>query len=420
MQLRVDSYKGQPLNPLESLPQTFKQSFVPKWLFVQKALPLLEELIHSSTEEIETFNPLSWLWNQLTRYYPSMELFYRALTKRQAELAEIKENFRPFIGEKSLFDPVYADLLSLASAFFENGTYQIDPDRLTPTSNQGVSGSYFLLDETGHPRFVIKPLDEDAGCINNPQGFATLLDRSPLRENMPLYHSSMREALAYQIALSIGVDSIAPKTVLAILQSDQFYDLSQCVPTEEMDRYLELCGAACREKICSIQEVVPNAITLFEAQQALQAAGLSDEEIAARFDQSDFEDMNILLWSTYDTDGHMGNILVYPKGYDALGNEILGLKKIDNGLAFPDKNEQLRNNLVYLPNGSLPLSDSAKCKIANLNVDQMADLYRSYGLESAIPALQIRIPLLQEYAQKPGITIKELNAYMAKIGNSYS
>src|SRR5260221_3191372 len=97
---------------------------------------------------------------------------------------------------------------------------------------------------------------------------------SPFRDHMPLYRSSLREALTYQLAASIGVKNISPRTVLAIIQSDSFYDFSDGVSLKEIANFEELCGKANREKLCSVQEFVPNSKTLFEALHELQMAGL--------------------------------------------------------------------------------------------------------------------------------------------------
>lgn len=351
--------------------------------------PSLEPLADASPLKEDCWG-FGFMWYDIIKKFSTVEKLYDAIYDIYQANRQIKEKFR-----------------SLAEYF---------PSlNLEPNEDRGVSGSYFAVDENGNRLYVIKPLDEDAGCIHN-KGWATPFLDSPLRQNMPLYRSSMREVLAYEIAKLIGVGSIVPKTVFAILESEKFHDLNDEVSVDEMKRFLEIVGDVDKEKLCSVQEYVQNSKSLFEAIHDLEAAGLNDEEIANRFDQVDFEDANILLWTTYDTDGHMGNFLVYPKGFDSIGNEILGLKKIDNGLAFPEKNKQLRNNLSYLPNAKRELSDAAKAKIAAIDVDSLAAQFENLGLDSAVPALKERIAKLQELAQQPNITIKELNTAMTNIG----
>ena len=305
-------------------------------------------------------------WSFIQESCQTSETLYENIRLRQAEIKEIREAMRPSI----LPIPAIHEVL-------ETGTLSLIPN--------GISGSYFLLDAAGIPHFVIKPLDEDIGAINNPKGYASPFIDSPLRDGVPLYRSCFREVAAYRMAEMIGVASIVPRTDLTILQSDQFFDLSQNVSPREMQRYFDHLGRSDKEKLCSVQEFVAESKTLFEAAQDLQSSGLSDEEIEHLIDQEDFENANILLWVTGDTDGHFGNFLVTPKRVDDIGNQVFGLKKIDNGLAFPETNGQLINSLVHLPNAYRPLSSAALSKIQTLDPDAMADclskawIGRGYG-----------------------------------------
>jgi hypothetical protein len=353
-----------------------------------------EEIIHLSTgleplkEDLWSFG---YFWDEVLERFSSVEELYEAIRDLQKEIHEIKEKYRP-----------------LSSSF---------PDfRIEPNLQKSISGSYFLIDEDGNKRFLIKPLDEEAGCIHS-EGFTTPFTSSPVRSNMPLYLSPMREVLASIVAETIGTNAVVPKTVLGVFESDQFHDFSNGVSLGELRRYMDHCGPAQREKLCSAQEFVPNSKSLFEAIHEFQMDGLRDDEIEARFDQRNFEDANILIWATYDTDGHSGNFLVYSKGNDQIGNEMLGLKKIDNGLAFPDKNQQLRNTLSHLPNAKKELSKEGKEKILAIDASVLARQFEIMGLQSAVPALKERISILKELAIKPGITIKEINCVMSKIGN---
>lgn len=347
-------------------------------------------------------------WGKIKKTYRTVGNLYRALKEKIQALFDTRESSRPQIERNSA-------LASLALEVRENGTYWIDSPNLIRIQ-KGISSSYFLKDDAGNNQFVVKPIDEDTGCLNNPKGYATPFDFSPIRAYMPLYLSAFRESAAWEIANEIGIGSIVPKTSLAILECDSFADFSDRVSQKEFNFYREQVGSSGREKLCSVQEFVPNSKSLLEALQELQQLGLSDEEIGQRFDQKDYEEINILLWITYDTDGHSGNFLCYPKGADSLGNEILGLKKIDNGLAFPDRNKQLRNHLKYLPNAHLPLSKEGKAKIAAIDVEEIVRTLKIYHLDSAIHAFRERIAYLKKLAKKPEITIKEINHKMGKIG----
>ncbi len=349
-------------------------------------VPCCELQSHPLTIDYWSFGPC---WEQVKNTYATEENLFNAIKDRKDKIEQILESFRT---QATVIDPYELELIS-----------------------KGISGSYFLLNEEGIPQYIVKPIDEDAGCLNNPKKYRSPFDMSPVRSNMPLYCAPFREVATYDIACMIGVEQIAPKTVLAIIQSETFFDFSEAISSEKRDEYLHLVGPSSKEKLCSAQEFVPNSKALFTALQELQALGLSDDEIAARFDQKDFEDANLLLWCTYDTDGHSGNFLCYPKGVDALGNEILGIKKIDNGLAFPEKNKQLRNHLANLPNAKLSLSEGARAKIAAIDVDAIAQKLENHHLETSVKAFRERMSALKGLAQDPSLTIQEINRKMGKI-----
>ena len=306
--------------------------------------------------------------------------------ERREEILRIRELWRSFIAPLQARDLFYSRLGAAAVDISSNGTYQVN--NLIPVS-EGISGTYFLKDQ-----FVIKPFDEEAGCINNPKGLRGDGLNHFIRRNVPLYHAAMREALAYKIALEAGLEGVVPNTKLAVLRADQFYDCEE--------------GVSSQEKLCSVQEYVRSSKNLFEMISHLENEGLSKSEIEARFDQDDFEAVNLLVWVTGDTDAHFGNILAYPKE-----NGLIGLKKIDNGLAFPDTNEACFNALVAFRKAKDPLSDSMKEKIAGLKVESLARQLASYGLGSAVPALRARVLLLQELALVPDMTIRVLNRMVA-------
>lgn len=414
MSLKVSNCKPFFINAIEGLDQTWVPSCIPAYLFIKEARDHIASICLPELSSEPLKNDLwgfdqGWFWQQILAQHRTVEELYASIQERHSEIRSLKENYRLLIETNEA-------LSMLGLGLTPNGTYQIDSDRLQ-LIEEGISGSYFLLDDSATPRFVVKPIDEDGGCLNNRKGLATPFTMSPFRDAMPLYRSSLRESLAYQIASEISVSGIAPKTALAILESPQFFDLSDQVALEEQRRYFDHLSLADREKLCSVQEYIAG-VTLFEALQGLQASGLSDEEIANRFDQNDIEDVNILLWTTYDTDGHSGNLLVYPKGVDELGNERLGLKKIDNGLAFPDENRFLNNALAYIPNAGRPLSNEGRAKIAAIDVNALAALAEAHNLSSAVNAMRQRIAILKELAQTPDITLGAINREMTKIGQT--
>jgi hypothetical protein len=354
-------------------------------------------------------------WDEIIRDFQTEDKLYSAIRERRQQILDCMESWRSTIQHNQKLDPFYQSLSRTALEQSAQGTYRIESGHLH-LSASGISGAYFLSDKKGSEQFVVKPIDEDIGCLNNSKGFSTPYVRSTIRDNMPLYLSSMREALSYEVASQIHVANVAPRTVLAILESSAFHDQIDQIHPDERLRYERIVGSSVHEKLCSVQEFIPNSKTLFDGLQELQASGLSDQEIEARIDQQDFEDANILLWTTYDTDGHLNNFLVYPKSSDAIGNEILGIKKIDNGLTFPEKNEQLRNNLRYLPNANQFLSAAGRDKIAAISIDDLSNQLKRFGLHGSMDALRQRVAVLKELAQRTDLTLREIDSRMAVIG----
>lgn len=348
----------------------------------------------------ETFSTDDWsfgyYWHEIRHTCKSSEHLYEILRLKQTNLHEMRDSIRSSLPPI----PGFQECL-------ESGTLSLIPC--------GISGSYFLFDEKGSPQFVIKPLDEDIGAIHNPKGYTTPFDHSPIRTRFSLYRSCFREVAAYEIAKELGISSLVPKTSLAVVQSETFFDLSEKVSLREMQRYLEQMGDVDKEKLCSVQEFVSESKTLFEALQELQAANLLDDEIGALIDQDDFEQANLLLWVTGDTDGHSGNFLVTPKRVDSIGNQIFGLKKIDNGLAFPEHPSHLINSLTSLPNAKHPLSAKTIAKIHAIDPDALVELLTKHNLEDSQETMRNRISALQSLLKKdPSISIRTINKKLSK------
>ncbi len=381
------------------------------WVFV--SISEIYSLPIDPPEEI----PVS-VTGRIQALYPDIDVFYSELRERVSGIYKQIEQYRPRIERAKQRDSFYSRI-ERESVLDGRGSYLVDPERLHLIL-EGLSGSYFLVDADQKNKFVVKPIDEDCSCMNNPKRRATLFLESQIRKDMPLYCSSLKEALTYEIAQNISVTSISPKTALAILESSRFSYLIDRVDFHRLDRCLE-CGPFPREKLCSVQEFVEDSKSLFQVLEDLQQRyAENSEEFANRFDQAQFEDLNLLIWTTYDTDAHSGNILVYVLGLDAEGNEIYGFKKIDNGLAFPEKNWQLRNALGYLPNSKRPFSDRGREKVRAIDVEILAEKMKSYGLDGAIPALYERMSLLKELVERPNITIDEIGKEMTKLEDLYA
>ena len=334
------------------------------------------------------------------------------------------EKYRGQAEFKMELEPINAILNQYANVV-ENGVFELPPEILNLVS-LGISGTYFLLNREEMALVVIKPLDEDYGCINNPKKWNTLLKYSPEHAYIPLYQAAQKEALTYQFARALSVESIAPKTALAILRSEKFFDFrdhpERTLPAGLKDpKCLEECNALPREKLCSVQEFIQKSETLLESYERTvkQFNEKQFEELNQRmieqFDQQQFEDLNILIWAIYDTDAHPENILTFVLRYDKNGQEIYGLKKIDNALTFPEKNQGLQNALIHLPNVNKPLSSEGIQKLAAADVEALSEQMKKYGLETAIPAFRERMALLKELILEPNITIAQVNQRLENL-----
>jgi hypothetical protein len=204
-----------------------------KGLFIETDPHLFGDLAQTETlktNESETISrPTSDWISTLEEVVRNAPKDYAPIIARQKEIIAIREHFRSFVESGKPCDFFYEALASLSVNVLENGTYLVQDLFLV---DEGISGTYFWVDRNGDPQFVIKPFDEEAGCINNPKIFAGLSVDNPVRDYIPLYRSSMREALAYRVAEIIGVATIVPETALASRRASFTILASECLRIE--------------------------------------------------------------------------------------------------------------------------------------------------------------------------------------------
>jgi hypothetical protein len=286
-------------------------------------------------------------------------------------------------------------------------------------SDEGCGSAYFLSDKDRNPQFIIKPVDEDIFCLNNRKGYATPFHDTSVRvrDDIPLYRSAQTDAACYVVAKHLDLTHITPKTMMCLVDSNMFYDLTSCLSSSDRQAFINLTGLADTQKLCSVQEFVPDSSMMMSKIYEWLHTGMSEEEMDSQICPHDFEDANLFLWTTLDTDGHPGNFLLYPKSHIDGGKEIFGIKKIDNGLSFPEKNTQFTNFLMYFGLAKRPLSDSIKQKIINFPLEQIvSDLSElELSVKSAVACAE-RIRVLQELAQRDGMTPYEINLRMILLG----
>jgi len=327
------------------------------------------------------------------------------IASRRNEIRDQKEEWRQFIERAAQAD---------STGFYASVKKVLDEGGQITRVSQGAGSAYFLCDVNGQPRFVVKPVDEDIFCLNNRKQFGSPFgpddEQFRVREGIPLYRSAQTDAFCWELAKLAGLSGATPQTIMGILGSEGFYDISDNLEGDEKLLFLQLTGEADKEKLCSIQEYIPDSCDFYEILHQWMSEGLSDEEIASRIDQDDFEAVNTLIWLTGDTDAHTGNLRVYVKSIDASGKKIYGIKKIDNGLSMPERNGDLLNYLAYLPNAEKALSPKSIQRILDLPVEDIVKVMKEYGLEGTEDAFKERVRLLQNLVSHEGITIGEINS----------
>lgn len=344
------------------------------------------------------------LWDEVRRSAESGKLF-ELISERRKELNFQKETWRTFI-EKSR---------QIENTFVYETIDKVVKEGKLVRVDAGCGSAYFLKDAEAKPRYVIKPVDEDILCLNNRKGFGSPYndEQHLVRDGIPLYRSAQTDALCSALATLCGIDSITPKTVMHVISSENYYDISSLLQGEEQELFFHLTGFPDQEKLCSVQEFVQNSDDLYNILHELSQKGGNFIEA---FDQRDIEKASLFTWLTGDTDAHAGNFRAYAKSVDANGKPIYGLKKIDNGLSFAEKNGGLYSVLQYLPNAENPLSKEVIEKIRYIPMEQILEKMDSYQLGNTKAAFIERVCVVQQLAEREGITIEEIYVRLNLLG----
>jgi hypothetical protein len=178
---------------------------------------------------------------------------------------------------------------------------------------------------------------------------------------------------------------------------------------------LQNVGLPDKEKLCSIQEFIPNMTALFALIQDWIDEKLSDEEVLQSINQNDFEDAMIFIWLIFDNDAHAENIYIPLESERESEVKVYHLMKIDNGLSFPLKNSDLYNSLAFFPNAELCLSSRAKQCIRDISVVEIVELMKLFELEEAIDAFLERAQILKELARRENITFSEIDLRLCAL-----
>jgi hypothetical protein len=198
--------------------------------------------------------------------------------------------------------------------------------------------AYFLLDQDQIPRYVVK-FEETS---------------------TPTAHA---EALASSLAQLIGLGHLTPETHLTHIQ----------------------------ERVCSIQPYLSDIENLRKLAEGWLEQGITNEQLLSLIDQTDFEDLFLLILLYYDTDAHANNIFARK---DEAG--VYHLIKLDNGLTFPNKNRKLFNSLYLLPHARKKFSQHSIQIIETLPMDKIEELFIQFEMEEALEAFVERVEILEK------------------------
>ncbi len=354
---------------------------------------------------LDAFN-LGPAWDYIKDHNTSADHFAKQILERRQEIAEQKKEWTPYTQQtKNPF-------------FFCSIEQALNTGYLEP-SKEGCGGAYVLYNEEHKPLFIIKPVDEEILCLNNRKSFASpFIDPSfRARDDIPLYRSAQTDLVCYEVAKLIGIEGITPKADIHILTSSVFYDISSACQADTHP-LKDKVGIADNEKLCSVQEYIPDTFPMSHQIYQWLSQGYPPARMLDLLDPGDFEDANLLVWMTYDTDAHPGNFLLSKKPCAPGENSLFHIKKIDNSLSFPEKHSQFMNFLMFLDVEKKPLSAALRDKIRIVPIEQITSCMGKTGMSMAsIISFVERAHVIKGLAIRPLISIYEMNLRLSLLSS---
>lgn len=295
----------------------------------------------------------------------------------------------------------------------------------------------------------IKVKGEGACELNNNRGRASALAHVQPKFNIPSYKENEREAATYEYACHIGLPHITPPVVLGMIldQDERVLVMNEAEEIKEKRRFSDISDRLCMEelvhvqsagvvnpkKICSIQSWVENGSNLdqivnqwtdqaCDELEAIRKTRNSAKDeilpltedyiqdyIGKRIDFDDFEDCNVLVWTSGETDANTGNYLAYLKD---TSKNTYGLIKIDNAYAYPESNKGFLNTLVrFKVLAYRPISARARKILMRIEKQHYQQPLTKYEIgEKALEATEKRIEVIKKILEEfPEITHHEMD-----------
>ncbi|NGX42640.1 MAG: hypothetical protein K940chlam7_00920 [Chlamydiae bacterium] len=246
--------------------------------------------------------------------------------KRQEEIDNTRELYRPQVVDDEKKNPERHCLIKKC----------VEDGELRPSS-EGV-GCLYYLKYGGNPMYMVKPHGENTFCLHNRKlqgGTSLSTDTNDniirVRKSIPLYFESLSEILFYRVAKLLELQAYVPETFPVIINSNKFYVKSSRKKIRIGTTRSQSSNP--KEKFCSAQQYVKNQDRLHEWN--------NDPEKKIKDINNVSVEANIFL------DMLCGNTDRFSK--NCLVDEDNKLINIDNGLCFPERNDEIRCCTLLLP-----------------------------------------------------------------------
>lgn len=326
---------------------------------------------------------------------------------------------------RAAWQPTVASLRRMphfAGAYAAIDRLLADPAHGLTLLGGGSGSAYGLSSGSGDPLWVVKPGDEDARGPNCKGDTYTGPDGPLMRPRpaVPLVTAPQRELASSLVAHALGLDHVVTEVVV--------------MPVDFTGHPHHALGVKDPVKLCSVARFVPGSVhaaDLWPHRDMLENANFEPDSLA--------ENM-LLNWAIYDTDAHGRNTLVTVAGDSGLAMAAwmqlprqeqkqyrLQLTRIDTGLAMPEENLGLRNDLATDSSARQPMSDALRKRfLARATEPQLRRTARKLdalglypdGVSHASNAFITRMRLLRGWLEsEPSITLAEINdRFMAAEG----
>lgn len=294
---------------------------------------------------------------------------------------------------------------------------------------EGMGGTYFLADDSGHKVGIFKPCDEEPLAPNNPKGWAGRAMGAPgMKPSVRVGEAALREVAAY--LLDHGGFAGVPPAALVLCRHPM---LNYKVKMPKIESLMDISAAArCAGDgsagglahaltRCAISDPAPATSAAAAADQDEWSSHLAGPALPGGYKLGSFQafaahigDANDLAPSQFSAenvhrigildirllncDRHAGNLLVAERGTAAAAvpavtdsgtqslpaDALRRLVPIDHGFALPEALEEPYFEWQYWPQTNVPFSAEVREYVAGLNAQE--DIAT---LRQQIPALRL-------------------------------